>query len=501
MDINPEICKQARYARDPRFDGQFFIAVKTTRIYCRPICPVKFPKEENVSYFLTAASASEAGYRPCLRCRPEAAPGTPAWRGTSTTVNRGLKLISEGVLDEKGVNGLSDRLGVTPRHLTRLFKHHLGASPKTVAQTRRLQFAKRLIDDTSLSMTDVALSSGYGSVRRFNDHFKMVYKRTPSSLRKQKKIQNTELKLKLSYRPPYDFNAMLDFLRVRATPGVEKIVDDVYTRSISMAGETGFLTVANREDERSLEVSIQMESSGQLFAIVEKVKQMFDLAADPVEIEQRLARDSVLKPLIERHPGQRLPGAWDGFEIAVRALVGQQISVAGATNAMGKLVTLYGTQVVLEGTGLKGTGLKDNLPGEMDFYLFPDALTLSSIEPESLPMPLVRARAIRELARQVSKGHISFDHAIDLEELMSRLQAIKGIGPWTAQYVAMRALNQPDAFLHADLVIKKVANSLYGIETEKQLLEHSDLWRPWRAYASMHLWRCSKQLGKAAISH
>lgn len=481
MEINPQAFQKARQTRDPRFDGQFFVAVSTTGIYCRPVCPVKLPKEENVSYFLTAAGATEAGYRPCLRCRPEAAPGTPAWSGTSTTVNRGLRMISEGVLDEIGVEGMSLRLGVTSRHLSRLFSEHLGASPKAVAQIRRLQLAKKLLDETSLTMTDIALSSGYGSVRRFNEHFRKVYQRTPSQIKKKKVLipASDGLEIELSYRPPFDFDALLDFLKLRATPGVELVEAQTYSRTIVMAGDIGLLSISNRPEKNAIACSICMQSSGQLLRIIEKVKQMFDLTADPEEIKQQLSKDRKLKPLVALHPGQRLPGAWDGFEVALRALVGQQISVVGATRIMGRIVSEYGKEVEIEGR---------------TFYLFPEPKVLAAIEPKTLPMPLGRAMAIRELSRQVTNKELILNGLMDTDDLMEKLLAIKGIGPWTAQYIAMRALNQPDAFLHSDLVIKKVARILYGFESEKELLGHSEKWRPWRAYASMHLWRNAKRL-------
>ncbi len=482
IDSKYKIFESARQARDPRFDGRFFIGVRTTGVYCRPVCKVKMPLARNVSFFDTAAAASEAGYRPCLRCRPETSPGTPAWSGTSTTVTRALRLIGEGALDDASIVDLSDRLGVPSRHLGRLFQSHLGASPITIAQTRRLQFAKKLLDETNLSMTEIAFSSGYGSVRRFNDHFKKVYSRTPVSLRRQplgKQLsgrletearQEDSFTLRLSYRPPFDYSGLLSFLSMRAIPGVECVVDGEYRRVFSIEGEQGFLRVTNDETARTLYCKINMENSRLLVRIVEKVRRLFDLDAVPQDIECQLKADKQLSKLVGKNPGQRLPGSWDAFEIAVRAIVGQQISVKGATTVMGRIAEAYGQKV--------GKGV-----------LFPGPEDLAGIDPSTLPMPLNRAMAIKLMAEAVLDGELNLNSEYESSILMEQLLAIKGIGPWTAQYVVMRALNDPDAFLHSDLVLLKVAREKLGIKTEKELLLRAEKWRPWRAYAGMHLWR------------
>ena len=490
IDSKYEIFESARQARDPRFDGRFFVGVRTTGVYCRPVCRVKMPLAKNVSFFDTAAAASEAGFRPCLRCRPETSPGTPAWSGTSTTVTRALRLIGEGALDDASIVDLSDRLGVTSRHLGRLFQSHLGASPITIAQTRRLQFAKKLLDETNLSMTEIAFSSGYGSVRRFNDHFKKVYDRTPVSLRRQplgKAISANKIvvdnltgektvgdsdsfSLKLSYRPPFDFSGLIAFLSMRAIPGVECVVGGEYRRLFCFEGEQGFLRVTNDEAARALSCEIDMENSRLLVRIVEKVRRLFDLDAVPQDIESQLQKDKPLSKLVSQNPGQRLPGAWDAFEIAVRGIVGQQVSVKGATTVMGRIAAAYGQKVD------KG-------------IVFPGPEALAEIDPSTLPMPLGRANAIKLMAQAVLDGELDLGSEYDSSVLVEQLVAIKGIGPWTAQYVVMRALNDPDAFLHNDLVILKVAKEKLGIKTEKELLERAEKWRPWRAYAGMHLWR------------
>lgn len=471
--------EQARQARDSRFDGRFFTGVKTTGIYCRPICPVKAPLARNVTFFLTAAAAADAGFRPCLRCRPETSPGTPAWMGTSTTVKRALQLISEGALDDGSIEELSDRLGVTSRHLGRLFAKHLGASPLSVAQTRRLHFAKKLLDETRLGMTDIALSSGYRSVRRFNDHIKQVYGRPPSRLRRESKAAGDEgaFSLKLNYREPFDFSSLLSFLAVRAIPGVETVDDSCYKRTISVGGVASNIVVTQHPGEPALLVSIETEDAKLLFPIMTRIKNLFDLDADPAEVASVLGRDADLEKLLRQSPGQRVPGCWSPFEIAVRAIVGQQVSVKGATTVMGRIAAQYGNRT--------------------EFGLcFPEPENLLSLDTTTLSMPQKRAQAIKDLSQHVADGDIRFDPGVATERLVEQLTAIKGIGPWTAQYIAMRALNDPDAFLDGDLVLLKVARSYLGIETRQGLLGRAECWRPWRAYAGMHLWRAAAQLGK-----
>jgi AraC family transcriptional regulator of adaptative response / DNA-3-methyladenine glycosylase II len=487
--MDTQLFEQARQNRDPRFDGRFFIAVKTTGIYCRPICRVRIPKAINVQFFLTAAAAAEAGFRPCLRCRPETAPGTPAWKGTSTTVKRALSLISAGALDEAGVESLSDRLGVTSRHLSRLFSQYLGASPKAVGQTRRLHSAKKLLDETSLSMVDVAMSTGYGSVRRFNDHFKQVYGRSPTQIRNMNKVAAksqslaltaSSFELKLTYRPPFDYQGMLNFLKVRAIPGVERVTDEKYVRTIVVGStvesrQVGRLTVTHDPEKLCLQVYIELDGASQLMIVLEKVKRLFDLTADPIDIIQCLQADKQMVTMVAQNPGQRVPGCWEPFEIAVRAIVGQQISVKGATTLMGKIASTYGQQTEL--------GL-----------VFPDANALSQIDVIGLSMPVKRAQTIKDMSQAVIDGSIDFTVGGDPANLIHQLTNIKGIGPWTSHYIAMRALGDPDAFLQGDLVLLKVAEKCFGIGCGKDLIERSKQWQPWRAYACMHLWRQAAQL-------
>jgi len=323
---------RARISRDPRFDGKFFIAVTSTGIYCRPVCPVRSPKRANIRYYPTAAAAAEAGFRPCLRCRPEAAPGTPAWLGTSAVVRRALRLIDEGLLDRSSVDDLSMHLGIGSRHLHRLFVQHIGASPIAVAQTRRLHFAKRLLDDTSLPITEIALAAGFGSLRRFNSAFLETYGRAPRELRKKRAGHaadvGNEVVLRLAYRPPYDWEQIRDFLAARAVPGVERVDDSGYSRTVATTNAHAIIHVQPVEHADALELRVRSAASAALFHISSTVRRMFDLSADPSRIAATFASDPLLKPLVKRRPGLRIPGAWDPFECTVRAIVGQQVSVA-----------------------------------------------------------------------------------------------------------------------------------------------------------------------------
>ena len=471
--LDYSICSRARRTRDPRFDGRFFIGVTNTRIYCRPICPARSPKEQNIRYFASAAAASEAGFRPCLRCRPEASPGTPAWLGTSTTVSRALRLISESALEDGGVECLASRLGIGSRHLRRLFLRHLGASPIAVVQTRRLHFAKKLIDETALPMRDIALASGFGSVRRFNDTFSNTYHRTPTHLRRLahgKGGNNDNYEFQLPFRPPFCWDALLEFLAPRATPGVELVQGSVYRRTISLHGHIGWWETSLNSAHNAVRVKIHFPEARWLFLIIERVRRIFDLTADPNDIADSLGRDPLLARRIRQRPGLRVPGSWDGFELAVRAILGQQVSVRGATTLAGRLVRQFGTSIELA-------------PGLT--RLFPTAEQMADGDLGKIGVPKTRAHALRSLAQAVHLGKINFTGVVDVEEFLARFCELPGIGNWTAQYVAMRALNEPDGFPASDLGLLRALN----LRHPKQLCEMSQAWRPWRAYAAMYLWQ------------
>ena len=446
MDLTTERWYDALRSHDPRFDGRIFIAVTSTRIYCRPICPAKRPLKKNVRIYACAAAAEADGFRPCLRCRPEVAPWTSAWNGTSTTVSRAMRLIGEGALDGGDVDALATRLGVTARHMRRLFEEHLGASPVAIAQSRRVHFARTLIADTSLPITHVAFAAGFSSVRRFNTAMKTAYRMAPREMRRGRVADDPEIVVRLPYRAPFDYAGLLAFLRPRAIPGVEFVEGGEYRRTISMGGVSGVIRVRNASG--ALKLSVPRAFTHTLKPIVDRVRRLFDLFADPDTIADDLSRDKSLRPLVRRNPGVRVPGAWDTFEMAVRAVVGQQVSVAAATTLMGRIAARFGTPI--------DGGI-----------VFPDAATLRDADIDG--MPASRASTIRALA------------AADLE---GDLRNIRGVGPWTASYIAMRR-GDPDAFPAGDLVLRKAAGNI----SERELLARAEAWRPWRAYAAILLWR------------
>ena len=484
--IGNEIYERARLSRDARFDGRFYVGVRTTGIYCRPICPANPPKSENVTFYPTAAAASEAGYRPCLRCRPECAPGTPAWAGTSTTVQRGLRLIADGALDDGNVERLADRLGVTSRHLRRLFSKHVGASPLAVAHTQRLHFAKRLIDQTALSMRDISVAAGFRSVRRFNDTFSKTYGRTPRELRRGREtaVTATALSVQLPYREPYGWQALLDFFAGRATPGVELVQDGRYLRSIEIDGSRGIVDV--RESNGALSLSVHGIGTESLFTIVQRARGMFDLDAPIDDISSALSHDRDLRGLLKKNPGLRVPGAWNGFELTVRAILGQQVSVKAATTFAGRIAERYGERLDVP---------VDGMPNAPD-RLFPAPPKLVRARLETLGIIRSRSQTIRDLARAVVGGTLSFDVYQDADELRAALLSIKGIGDWTAEYVAMRALKNPDAFPASDLGLLRAFDGPNGERLRPtELLERAQAWRPWRAYAALLIWSSEKGAG------
>ena len=472
MALNRRVCTRARLSRDPRFDGKFFIGVRSTKIYCRSICPVPTVKEKNVRYFPTAAAAAEAGFRPCLRCRPECSPGTPAWSGTSATVSRALRLIAEGGLQNGSVEELAGRLGVGARHLRRLFLRHLGASPSAVVQTRRLHFAKKLLDETTLSMTNVALASGFGCVRRFNAAVRRTYKRTPTQIRRlvrQNPQQPNEYFFLLRFRPPYHWKSMLAFLAARAIPGVEAVDERSYRRTIAVEKWRGSFEVSFEEEQHALAVRVQIGNPRLLYAITERIRRMFDLNADWAAIARVLGTDPELAARLRGQPGLRVAGCWNGFELAVRAILGQQITVKGANVLAGRIAERFGQSA----SGVRGL-----------FRLFPTPEVLADAKLTGIGLTKSRAETIRELARAASEGRVRFEGSAEAEVCSTRLREIPGIGSWTAQYVAMRALGDPDAFPSGDLGLLRAV----GLRSARELEKRAEAWRPWRSYACMYLW-------------
>jgi AraC family transcriptional regulator of adaptative response / DNA-3-methyladenine glycosylase II len=480
MDIDHDACYRAVSQRDSRFDGRFFTGVKTTGIYCRPICPARTPRSANVTFYPTAAAAQEAGFRPCLRCRPETAPDLGAWRGTSNTVSRALALIELGALDEASVDDLAGRLGVGERQLRRLFHDHLGASPVAVAQTRRVLLAKQLIHESTLPMAEIAFAAGFGSVRRFNETFQVLFGRPPGGLRRShgRDVPNStqgSIELLLRYQPPYDWSSILAFLRRRAIPGIERVTDQDYTRTLCLTGVTGTVTVKPAVERHALRVAVRFPRLSTLPAIIARVRRVFDLAADPVPITAHLAKDPALAPLVMARPGLRVPGAWDGFELAIRAVLGQQITVVAAATLAGRLVAAYGERLAE--------------PDGTLTHVFPTPSVLAGVDLTSLGMPRARAAALSAVAAAALADPNLFEATRDLVDAVKRLRAIPGVGEWTAQYIALRQLREPDAFPAADLGLLRAMANHDGIRhSSSQLLDRAEPWRPWRAYAAQHLW-------------
>jgi AraC family transcriptional regulator of adaptative response / DNA-3-methyladenine glycosylase II len=488
--FDDRVCERARLTRDARFDGLFFIAVTSTGIYCRPVCPAPSPKERNVRYYESAAAAAAAGFRPCLRCRPEAAPGSPLHRAKSDLVTGALRLIEQGALDAASMPELAARVGVGERHLRRVFAEELGASPLDVAATRRLLFAKQLLTETTLPVARIAEAAGYASLRRFNAAFVDTYGRPPRALRRPppaRAVQNAEsrmsesasITLRLPYRTPYDFTHLLEFYARRMIPGVESVDAQGYRRSIVVDGEPGWFAVAAAEGDSALTLSVHHPRSSVLGGIAARVKRMFDVDADPQALAAAFRRSELLKPLIRRWPGQRLPGAWDGFELAVRAVLGQQVSVAAARTLAARVASVYGVPFA-DGAA---AGLSALFPA-------PERLVDAPLEEQGITR--ARAATIRGLARALLEGRIAFRAEQPLAAFENDLVALPGIGPWTAHYIAMRALAQPDAFPAADLILRRAAGVAQGRTLSTRELETlSEAWRPWRAYAVMLLWRAS----------
>jgi AraC family transcriptional regulator, regulatory protein of adaptative response / DNA-3-methyladenine glycosylase II len=461
MELDRDACYRALRTRDARFDGRLFVAVRTTGIYCRPICPARCPKRENVVFYPSAAAAQDAGYRACLRCRPEASPELAVWRGTASTVTRALAMIADGALDgdDASVERLALRLGIGERQLRRLFTRHLGASPIAVAQTRRLLFATQLVRETDMRMIDVALAAGFPSLRRFNDTFRRLHARPPSVLRRRRGApppaarHRSDITLTLGYAAPYDWRAMI--------------------------GCHGTIAVAPVPGRDALRVTVRIGTVRALPAIVARIRRVFDLGADVGTIAAQLAEDPSLAPLVAARPGVRVPGAWDCFELAVRAVLGQQITVAAARRLAGKLAAAYGEPLALAGTELA--------PALTTVFPRPERLAAADLA--RLGMPRRRAAALTALAAAAATDATLFRPDEDLDAAVTRLRAFPGIGEWTAQYIAMRALREPDAFPAADLGLLRAMTGADGVRpTPPGLLARAEGWRPWRAYAAQHLW-------------
>lgn len=474
-----ERCYRAVQSRDARFDGWFFTAVRTTRIYCRPSCPALTPKPGNVTFHPTAAAAQAAGYRACLRCRPDASPGSPEWNLRADLVGRAMRLIADGVVDREGVQGLALRLHYSERHLHRQLMAEVGAGPLALARAQRANAARLLVETTDLPLSQVAFAAGFASIRQFNDTIRAVFAKTPSELRAGRRgrdeVSPGSLTVRLPFRAPLDGGGLLAFLAVRAVPGVEEVTPDgTYHRTLRLPRGAGVVSVRLpvESEDRHVVATLRLDDLRDLSAAVERTRRLLDLDADPVAVGEHLGRDPLLAPLVAAAPGRRVPGTVDGAELAVRAVLGQQVSVAGARTLAGRLVAAAGTPL-----GEPVGGLTHVFPAPADLA---DGL-------HAVGVPASRKRALGGLAEALADDLV-LDPGADRVETESRLLALPGIGPWTASYIAMRALADPDAFLPSDLGVRHALTGLGVAADPAAAAALAERWRPWRAYALQHLW-------------
>ncbi len=483
-------CYVAVQSRDARFDGWFFTAVHTTGIYCRPSCPATTPKQANVSFFATAASAQQRGFRACKRCRPDASPGSPEWNVRADAVARAMRLIADGVIDREGVSGLSLRLGYSERHLNRLITDELGAGPLAIARAQRAQTARLLIETTAMPITDVAFAAGFASIRQFNDTVREVFDTSPTGLRAARRAGVAigapgTVQLRLPVRGPFDAAAVLEFIASRAVHGVEAWDGSVYTRTLRLPGGPGIVTLSAgvsgtsgaSGDATYVNCGLRLTATSDLQTAVQRCRRLLDLDADPVAVDARLSADPVLAPLVRKRPGLRSPGCVDGGELLVRAILGQQVSVAGARTIAGRLASAVGERI--DQFGLIESAVT---------HLFPSAAALSGIDPSLLPMPAARRRSLVAACTAVADRSIVIDAGADRGQLVSDLQRIVGIGPWTAAYVAMRGVGDPDVFMPTDLGVRHSLEALGLPASAGAATELAERWRPWRSYALHHLW-------------
>ena len=483
--IEDRIAYRALSSRDPRFDGVFFVGVSSTRIYCRPICPARTPLQKNCRFFGSAAAAEKARYRPCLRCRPELAPGTSPVDQSQRTALLLIHRMEEGLLDDgAGLETIAEQFGLSSRQLRRIVLKELGVSPIELMQTRRLLLAKQLLTETRLPVTAIAFASGFSSLRRFNAAFSAQYRMPPSRFRK-KTGAHEELHaggtsvLQLQYRAPYDWQSILDFLSLRKISGVECVTADSYARTVQLGRHRGWVRVTHAPDKRALRVEFAHALTPVLPALLGRLRSLFDLSARPDLIAAHLKREPRLRTAIRKSPGLRVPGAFDGFELALRAIVGQQITVKAATTLTGRLAEKFGTPIATPFPELT--------------RLTPSAAQLAKAGIGALAeLGLISARAatLIHVARAFESGELTLEAGANPDDVIAQLTALPGIGPWTAHYISMRALRWPDAFPKEDIAVR---NSLGGISA-KEADELSQSWRPWRSYAVIHLWRAGREL-------
>jgi AraC family transcriptional regulator of adaptative response / DNA-3-methyladenine glycosylase II len=495
MELDFERCYRAVDSRDARFDGWFYTAVKTTGIYCRPSCPATTPKRPNVTFFPSAAAAQRGGFRACRRCRPDAAPGSPEWDVRADVVARAMRLIRDGVVDRDGVPGLAVRLGYTERHLHRMLTAELGAGPLALARAQRAQTARVLIETTTLGLAEVAYAAGFGSVRQFNDTILQVYALAPSVLRAQRRVTATgagTINLRLAYRAPLHGPSLLEFLAKRALPGVEEVSGRTYRRALRLPH--GDATVELRPQDRWVAATLRLEDVRDLAPAVSRCRSLFDLDADPAAVDATLGDDPAFAAAVRDEPGVRVPRSVDGFEMAVRAIIGQQVSVTSARTTLTRMIRAAADPAATDPAGTDPAGTD---PAATDsaatgtLTAFPSAATVAELPDNAFGMPAARRDTIRSLARAVASGEINLEPGTDRAESIAALRRLPGIGAWTAGYIAMRAIGDPDVFLPADAAVQRGARALGLPDTPAALEAYAERWRPWRSYAVVRLWRAA----------
>ncbi len=496
VELDFERCYRAVDSRDERFDGWFVTAVTTTGIYCRPSCPAATPKPKNVAFFPTAAAAHRLGFRACRRCRPDAAPGSPEWDTRADVVARAMRLIADGAVDRDGVSGLADRLGYGARHLTRMLNVQVGAGPLALARAQRAQTARTLIETTDMGLAEIAFAAGFKSVRQFNETVQGVYASTPSELRlnaaRHLPGRTTAINLRLAYRPPLHAGALLEFLARRAVPGVEIVTSEHYTRAMRLPYGDAIVTLT--PSKGYVAAALQLADVRDLAPAVARCRRLLDLDADPVAVDGLLGEDPAFARAVEDEPGVRVPRAVDGFEIAVRAIIGQQISVPAAINVLTRIVAATrGGGIDHAGIDVGGTAADGGAAnGEISTHglaPFPTPAAVAELPDVHFRMPARRRETIKALAAAVASGDVALDGSLDRVETEEALQAVPGIGAWTAQYVSMRALGDPDVFLGSDLAVQRAAARAGLPSTRAKLETHARRWAPWRSYAVIRLWR------------
>ncbi len=473
MHTDHERCYRAVQSRDARFDGVFYTGVKTTGIYCRPSCPAVTPKPQNVQFYPSAAAAQDAGFRACRRCRPDTTPGSPEWNVRADAVGRAMRLIGDGVVEREGVEGLASRLGYSQRHVTRMITQELGVGPLALARSNRSHAARVLIETTDMPMSDIAFAAGFASIRQFNDSVRHAYALSPTQMRGRRRGTPTgRVTVRLAVRQPFHADALIEFLAAHVLPGVEMVRDRTYARVLRLPHGLGVMALTLRDDR--VDCELELADLRDTAVAIGRARRMLDLDADPVAIDSVLGADPALGELVDSAPGLRVPSHVDGFEVAVRTIVGQQVSVAGANTVLGRHVPSKGTAVdfaLSEAYGLT--------------HAFPSAEAFAEADPAAMGMPTSRARTIIDLSQAVADGKLELDPGVDREAVREQLISMRGIGPWTADYVVMRALAHPDILLTTDLVLRR------ELERRGITLDDTERWRPWRSYAGMHLWRAT----------